>query len=384
MRALVLAGSLLVMVGPAAATAQQLFVDASDRLPGGGLDGRSMHALAADVDGDGDLDIVVAREFQSNAILINDGNADFTDGSDRLATRAHDSEEVVAADFDGDGAIDLMFVSEDDATHELHLNDGTGAFSDVSARIAASSVSNGVVVFDIDGDGLPDAVLGNNGQNIVLINDGEGGFREETDRLPAADDVTQDIEAGDVDGDGDLDLIVANEGQNLVLINDGGRFADEGGMPAARTESRMANLADYDGDGDLDLFVANVSVFLTGADPQNRLYLNDGAGGFVEAPEATLPADSQQSFESKALDIDRDGDPDLLIGNTNSLSGPGNERLRALVNEDGAFIDRTADLLPATARGNVFSIAIGDYDGDGHEDLYLALRYGRDILLLAE
>lgn len=375
-------------LGPTAALAQQLFVDATTQLPGGGLEGRSMHALAVDIDADGDLDIVVAREFQTNAILVNNGRGVFTDESrERLPEATRDSEEVVAVDFDDDGAVDLMFVSEDDAVHEFYLNDGNGFFLDASDRIPVTSVANAAVVMDVNGDDRPDVVLGNNGQNIVLVNDGAGGFVDETiGRLPMVDDVTQDIEIGDVDGDGDVDMVVANEGVNFVLINDGvGRFADAAGLPTVRTETRMANLGDVNGDGTPDLFFSNVSVFMPGVDPQNRLYLNNGAGLFDDVTDDRLPPDSGQSFESKLLDVNADGAPDLIIGDTNNLGGPGTAPLRVWVNDgEGVFEDRSSDALPAQARGNVFSIAAGDFNGDGVEDFYLALRHGRDILLLAE
>jgi hypothetical protein len=362
------------------------FVDVTDRnLPPPDLASRSMHAAAIDIDRDGDLDIVVAREFQTNIILINNGAGVFSDQSaERLPAATHDSEEVVQADFNGDGYVDLLFVSEDDQVHELFFNDGSGHFSDEGWRIPIMSTANGTAAFDINADGFVDVVIANNGQNNILINDGTGTFRDETaTRLPRLADVSQDIEVGDVNGDGYLDLVFANEGPNIVLINDGhGVFADAGGLPDGRvSESRMASLADIDGDGDLDLFIANVAVFVDGVDPKNQLYINDGAGHFTEVTDDRLPRDNDSSFEGKFVDIDADGDLDIIVGNTVRLGGPGDAPVRVLLNTGGTFTE-DATILPASANGNVFGIVAADFNGDNCIDLFLALRHGADRLLL--
>ncbi|MDH4071253.1 MAG: hypothetical protein OEV30_12630 [Ignavibacteria bacterium] len=102
-------------------------------LPVAALTGNSMDARPADLDGDGDLDLVVACEFCPNTILINDGSGFFTDESAaRIAQPSRDSEDIGIADFDLDGDTDIVFVSEDDQVNELYFNDGLGLFTDVS------------------------------------------------------------------------------------------------------------------------------------------------------------------------------------------------------------------------------------------------------------
>ena len=364
------------------------FVDVTaTALPQMDPDDRSMHAAAIDVDGDGDLDVVIAREFGRNAILINDGSGRFADESNaRLPIAIHDSEEVVAADFNGDGAIDLLFVSEDDRVHELYFSDGSGRFSDESQRIPLRSVANGAAILDVNDDGAPDIVLANNGANAILVNDGVGNFIDESAaRLPDSDAVSQDVEVGDVNGDGFADLVFANEGANSLLLNDGnGVFARSRGLPNERlTESRMAALADVDQDGDLDLFFANVALFVRGADPQNQLFINDGDGNFTEETAERLPSDNASSFEGKIADLDGDGDLDIIVGNTNALAAPGNARVRTYLNDAGHFIETDA-LLPVTANGNVFGMVVADFNGDGESDLFLALRYGGDRLFIRQ
>ncbi len=360
-------------------------------LPAGVLDGLSMDAGVADLDGDGDLDIVIANEHRPNILLLNDGTGRFSDGSDRLPRTEHDSEDVGIADYDLDGDPDIVIVTEDDRTNELYLNDGTGAFLDASHRIPVEGTTNGLVVADLNGDGAPDLLLANNGQDFLLINDGSGGFRDETaERLPESPDVTQDMELGDVDGDGDLDLVVGNEGPNKLYMNDGaGHFTDESRdrIPLRETpeETREADFGDVDVDGDLDLLFANVSAFVEGADSRNRLLINDGRGFFTDETEARLPGDPDSSFDGDFRDVDGDGDLDILTGNSDVDLSQGRiapALWRAYLNDGtGRFVEATAQVFGEGVTGTGLDLEWGDFDGDGLEDVYLASRGTPDRLM---
>jgi hypothetical protein len=370
-----------------------LYEDVSvTHLPQGALGGFSMDAAVADMDDDGDLDIVIAHEFRPNILLLNDGYGHFTDGSHGLPRTEHDSEDVGIADYDGDGDLDIVIVTEDDQTNELYLNDGLGTFLDASDRIPVEGTTNGLVVKDLNGDGAPDLLLANNGQDFLLINDGNGSFRDETaDRLPASPDVTQDMELGDVDGDGDLDLVVGNEGPNKLYMNDGtGHFIDESRerIPLRETpeETREADLGDVDGDGDLDLLFANVSAFVEGADPRNRLLMNDGQGFFMDETEGRLPPDGESSFDGDFFDVDGDGDLDIVTGNSDTdLS---QRRIapapwRVYLNDGtGHFNERTVEVFGEGGTGTGFDLEFADFDGDGLADVFLASRGTGDRLLI--
>ena len=100
----------------------------------------SMDVESADVDDDGDLDIIIAGEFRRNLLLFNDGNGVFSEDVTRLfpdknpnnGFSGEDSEDIAVADFDLDGDLDVLFVSEDTNNHELLINDGTGKFTFIS------------------------------------------------------------------------------------------------------------------------------------------------------------------------------------------------------------------------------------------------------------
>lgn len=369
-----------------------IFVDVSnDHLPATALEGLSMDASVGDLDGDGDLDIVIANEHKPNIILINDGQGVMLDESaSRIPQINHDSEDVALADFDSDGDIDIIVVSEDDKTNEFYLNDGQGFFSDAGDRIPVTGTSNACLAYDVNEDGFIDLLIGNNGQNTLLINDGEGNFTEEgIARLGSFEDVTQDLELGDIDGDGDQDLVVANEGQNRILINKGkGFFSDETNQRltfrSEDEETREASLGDIDGDGDLDLLFANVEAFVPGALRQNRLLVNDGQGSFSDATKQ-LPQDRDRSFDGAFLDLDNDGDLDIVTSNINGDRFGGSTPFRAYVNDGlGTFIDQTASFFLATVTGRGLDAAYADFNNDGKKDLFLCSRGTNDLLLFGQ
>ena len=340
------------------------------------LAGQCMDAAAGDADGDGDLDIALAMEFSPNILLFNDGEGNFTIDPAALPVTEHDSEDVAFADFDGDGDADLVLVSEDDRIDELYLNDGSGTFSDASERLVWRDVSNALAVIDLNADGAPDLLTGNVGINRALINDGTGRFVDRTDALWPQDGEsrTQDLEIADVDGDGDMDVIVANEGQNQLYLNTDGRLVDvtRRDLPEREDESREIRAADVDGDADLDLIVANVS-FIMSAPEDDYILLNDGAGAFSISMER-FPENAQNNFTVQAVDLDDDGDADLLIPDTQFSQNVG--EILALLNDgDGAFnVASSGSVFSSEVRGNGFDIEVADFDGDGADDLFLCNR----------
>lgn len=360
--------------------AQPLYEEVSDvALPQEDLGGFSMDVRAADLDGDGDLDLIVAQEYRPNILLINQGEARFANESGRIPRADRDSEDIAIGDFDGDGDLDVVVVSEDDRVNEYYRNLGTGTFENASSLIPVTGRSNAVIAHDLNGDGYPDLVIGNNGQNALLLADRESGFIDATAAwLPALEDVTQDLEAGDVDGDGDLDLIVGNEDQNRLLINNGGRFVDESAsrLPLIEEpeETREADFGDVDGDGDLDILFANVRAFVTGARRQNRLLINDGSGVFSDETATRLPRDDANAFDGDLVDLDGDGDLDIILAQAEQgwrASAP-----YVVWENDGSgnYTVATERFLPNEARGPGFDIEAFDADGDGIIELYLANR----------
>lgn len=357
----------------------------STYLPAGVLGNNSMDVEMADIDLDGDLDLVIASEFRPNLILLNDGSGHFSNGTaGRLPQRFHDSEDIAIADFDQADGPDILFVSEDDQTNELYLNDSSGVFSDATSRLGTSGTSNAVLAAYFNNDNYPDILIGNAGQNVLLINDGNGFFSNETaQRLPVNFNITQDLELGDVDGDGDLDLIEGNENGNRLLFNDGSGFFSDSStthlpLPALGEETREADFADIDGDGDLDLYFANVT-FSQGRPNQNRLLFNDGNGVFSDSTATHLPQENLHTVDGDFADLDDDGDLDLVVANAFG----GNYQIYAN-DGNGKFSDVSATAFLSIPIGSGIDVEILDVNTDGVPDLYLSVFTGQDFLYLGE
>ena len=366
-----------------------------------------LHALdvaLVDVDGDGDLDAVLAVEMGPNRLYINDGQGRFTWKQGALGTKAHDSEHVLSADFNRDGYPDLIFVAEEDHAHQLFLGGPGGVFTEASDRLPKMSEGNGLAVGDVNGDGLPDIAIGNSaedrpgkprasGQNFLWLNDPRqpGTFIDATaTHLPAYEDDTQDIALVDIDGDGDLDMVVANESPpNRLLLNDGkGHFreASKGLQLLTPMETREVHVFDANADGRPDILFLNLTSNNKkwDKDPQARLLINKGRGKFRDETKTRLPANRFSSWGGMVMDFNHDGHPDLIVG---AIDVPGFKplQLRAYANDGkGRFSDVTVTVMPATAVGRSWSMAKGDVNGDGVEDLFVGTWGTQARLLLGK
>lgn len=336
--------------------------------------GPTMDAETGDLDNDGDPDIILAREFAPNKILINNGNGIFTDGTPgNLPQFTYDSEDIGIADFNMDGFQDIVFASEDNMVHELYLNNGNGSFSNFNNRLP-NSIANAVLAKDINNDSLPDIILGNAGQNLILINNGDTTFSDETAlRIPASAEVTQDLKLSDIDNDGDNDLIAGNEDGNRIYINNGsGIFTDETAqrLPESTVEeTRKVTVTDVDNDNDPDIFFANVA-FRPGRTRQNRLLLNNGSGFFTDVTATNLQIDNEHTTEGIFVDIDYDNDPDLITSNIFF-----NRPMKVFENNgSGIFTEVTDIVLPPNTVAEGIGVLSGDFNNDGLTDLYLQNR----------
>jgi hypothetical protein len=383
--------SLLIALLLSSTITAQLYTDASANLPDNGAKGASMDVRAIDVDRDGDLDIILANEFQTNTILLNDGQGVFTKApTGTLPQEIHDSEDIAVADFNNDGFVDIIFCSEDDIhqgitnVHEYYLGDGTGKFT-VAPYQFPDSEANAVITFFINNDSFPDVVFGNKGVNAVYLNNGDGTFELDADALPAISRTTQDLAFADIDRDGDMDLFAGNENGNVLYLNDGmGKFTDisSTNLPQGlNMETRKATFGDIDGDLDADLFLSNV-MFIPGKNIQNRLYLNDGTGKFTDVTAAQLPVDSDHTIDAIFEDVDLDGDLDILVANVFGA------RMKVYRNDGtGTFEDATDAIFGATYIRDALGVIAADFNGDGARDLYICDRFmpaqnKKDLLLL--
>ncbi|TWT41858.1 ASPIC and UnbV [Phycisphaerae bacterium RAS1] len=245
-----------------------------------------------------------------------------------------------------------------------------------------------VTFADLDNDGDPDLVaLGRENGHIGLYeNDGTGHFVDRFDGsgIPAVVD-SSGVVAGDYDSDGDLDLYLANwgaAGQASLLLRNNGNFSftDESALSGTNAIGPGSGCAwsDYDGDGRIDLLSA-MRYQSDGTTTPTQLFRNLGGGKFLNtAPSVGLPA-TNKVFQVVFLDYDDDGDADLFFSNDKCpTSGITNKLYR---NDGGTFVDVTASTHTGVCLESM-GVAVGDFDGNGHSDLYATNTYAGNALLL--
>jgi hypothetical protein len=353
---------------------------------------------AADLDRDGDMDILVTNENNhQNRLYYNDGAGYFTDVSlSLLGVSAGNARDAVIGDIEGDGDLDI-FIAFNGQRNRLYVNLGTGAFTDVTLTGRMPEVTENsyrMWLLDHDGDGDLDLwvrrvpTTGFLQPFRVHQNDGTGWFLADSANalLPASlrEEVASagpgDMAAyafGDLDRDGYVDMFWGQSGwQDRILLNDtqgGFDFRTISSVTEMRANAEDAASGDLDGDGDVDVVMCQSSEMGV------RVFLNDAAGNLVDVTEARFPAVRFSCSDIDLADVDRDGDLDILVAATTtpipspSPSGATGASVYLFINNGlGVFRDETNPRLPTDSlnRGLApLAMEPLDYDNDGDMDL---------------
>jgi hypothetical protein len=363
-------------------------------------DARPVYVKLADVDNDGDLDMLtcndgdLATTFASTvSVRLNNGAGVFTVPAGGTGTIAvgQNARCLAVGDVDNDGDLDLVTGNEYSKNVSVRLNGGAGSFDDpggAAGTVPTTDLSvRGVALADIDADGDLDLLVAggsnNNGGLVnVRFNNGAGLFMAPAS--PSAgrvfvDGQTRNLTLGDVDNDGDLDLLVAciNSSTISVRLNDGaGVFSAPLTTPDVPVGQGPVAVAtgDVDGDGDLDFVSAN-SFGSTAS-----VRLNDGTGTFAPPAGAANGTVAVGGFPFDIVlgDLDADGDLDLLT--PQGSSGATGGVVVRFNNGSGGFAPAAVPAYATAVTGeSANGVALGDVDNDGDLDLVAANQFSDNV-----
>ncbi len=334
--------------------------------------------VASDLNGDGRPDLVVANITAATvSVLLNTTlpGATTVSFTPRQSFATGSFPRAAAADVNGDGRPDLLVANQFSSTVSVLLNTtAPGALApSFAAQQTFVNVNSPVslVASDLNGDGRLDLVLANQGGTVsVLFNSTAPGAASPSfapQQNFAAGDLPSSVVAADLNGDGRPDLTIANQGNNVsVLFNttppsSAGPSFDTGTDFALGVTPLAVTTADFNGDGRLDLATANTNANTV------SVLLNLTASGAVDAsfaPPTNLAVDSNPSSVA-AGDFNGDGRPDLVVANFNS------DDVSVLLNltSPGAASASFAARANFSVGASPYSVAVGDLNGDGRPDL---------------
>jgi hypothetical protein len=321
------------------------------------LTGLTVKCVAVgDFNGDGKADVAAAISL-GVTVMLGDGSGHFPSGVTYPAGSGPTSAAV--GDFNGDGKLDLAVADAGGGFSasgvSVLLGNGDGTFQAAVNYGAGGSVpTTSVVVGDFNGDGIADLVAAGVG---LLLGNGDGTFQAPL-ILSWGTYLPMFLAAGDFDGDGNADLAgAAGNGGVVVLLGNGNGTFKTAVYYTAGVNPVSVAVGDFNEDGYPDLAVPD----FTGNNV--NVLIGNGNGTFQTAVPYAVGA--KPAFVVVG-DFNGDGKPDLAVANFNAVSG---SSLSVLLGYGtGAF--RLAVSYGAGA--SPISLAVGDFNGDGREDLAAA------------
>ncbi|MCH7412735.1 VCBS repeat-containing protein [Belliella sp. R4-6] len=339
---------------------------------------------------------------------------------------------VALGDINNDGLLDIYFTSNQ-GDNKLYLNEGDFKFKDITdiAGVAGNRAwSTGVAMADVNGDGFLDIYVcnsgdlaGDNKQNELFINNGDGTFTESAEVYGLADQgYSTHAVFFDYDNDGDLDMYLLNNsytaigsfnkmqnerpkrdsvGGDKLFRNEGGRFIDvseEAGIYGSLIGFGLGiTIGDVNQDGWMDIFISN-DFF-----EKDYLYINNQDGTFTESLESYMRSTSAASMGADIADINNNGFLDIFV--TDMLPEPldrlkqvttfeswdkfqfnlqygyhyqFNRNMLHVNNGDGSFSDM-GRFSNVEATDWSWAALFFDMDNDGHKDIFVANGIYQDI-----
>jgi hypothetical protein len=315
-------------------------------------------AHTADIDGDGDNDIVSVSRSVDNAVHWheNDGQENFT--TQIIAGTINNPSTLAIGDIDGDNDLDLAVGGRDDIV--WYRNEGGGSFTPIPVYNEAGLTFNSIYIIDFNGDGTIDIVSGADSDDKIIVhaNDGFESFTHTTVSTAS----TYYFDIADVNLDGHLDLVYSdNSAREHVWLENTGNSIDFITHKIARSSNSTPYslvAGDIDLDGDIDLLNATYG-------PGNGVfwYENDGNENFTEHPFGT-----SYFYHADLVDLDNDGDLDVVALKSSNYYGYLN---------DGTGVFTDLDIPGSFSQPNAASF--GDVDRDGDQDIITSEISGNNV-----
>lgn len=324
--------------------------------------------ILTDVNGDGNLDVMVIDTNNPADVIVSLGNGDGTfQAETTYATLSGASPDgPFFADFNGDGKID--FAGDVEGQIQVYLASGSGfasPVSEVTSDAAYNSCFN--TAGDLTGDGKPEIVSVNCNVDTltIYVNNGDGTFQTGVYYDSNGNQYQYPTEAtiADVNDDGNADIVVGNVDSGDITVflghGDGSVTVQPVSYATGGYPWNTPLVADFNGDGLMDIVMSD--------DLYNIVYLEGyGDGTFRSAPNYDLPNSfSQESytFSVASGDFNGDGIPDVVVGQWRNDSSTGITVY--LAKGDGTFY-------PGVSYGtsqDMGYVAVGDFNGDGKLDI---------------
>ncbi|MCB9831509.1 MAG: VCBS repeat-containing protein [Planctomycetes bacterium] len=327
----------------------------------GNIPGRS---ASADLDGDGDRDLVVLNVLDNTAtVWRNDGNLTFTN----IATlnTANSPADVDLVDMDGDTILDVVITARQ-STVQVFINSGSASFA-APLSSPAGFDSYSALPIDLNADGALDLLVCNYASNkiSVLFNDGSGNLSLVSASFAGGGGPTKII-AADLDNDNDDDLLVELAGSNAVMLV---QNTGAGLVPLTYLGTGVFPLDmivnDFNYDGLLDIATCNVF--------SNDVTVILNQGGLTFAAPANYAVGDRPTGLA-VLDADNGLGMDIAVA---TFDGGGVSVLR----NDGTSAFGINSVL--STGGNIFHVLTGDFDGDWDDDILAVNLSGNAIHVLA-